>query len=151
MENFDERIEMPVPKHVEKPVEKPIEKPAEKPKLEPKFDEPEPAAKIQKMLEELSTADFELPPLQALSETRMDPVLAKLRRPGPLFIPMSRFEETLVHAQATAEGFNNLETHNEKLGTIESQTKDAIDGLMAAFDTIQKTLLFVDEKLFKVN
>lgn len=115
---------------------------------------PAPTGKLQKVLEELSAEEFDLPPLAAFESTQIkyDPVKNRVRRAvGPKFLPVSLYEEMLVHLAEVDESAEELLEHNHALGQIEVHTKETINGLLDAYDTIQKTLLSADEKLFKVK
>lgn len=146
---------IPITPRVELKVEQPKprinipETPQEVPKSEPRVSE-----KLQKVLEELSVDDFDLPELEKFEpgqQDKFEPMLSRMQRSGPIFVTIGKYEEVLIQMKMVQNHLAELQARNEKLGVIETHTKNYLDNLIGSFDNIQKMLLAADEKLFKVN
>jgi hypothetical protein len=129
-------------------------------------------SKLQKALEELTAADFDFsdaPVKPTVAAAAPKPILPPKPLPRPLikpepravpkplpkieqhFVPMATFDAALIELKTTEQHFHIIQTVNERLGMIENQKKNHLDSLVASYEHIQKNLLTIDEKLFKVN
>ena len=112
-------------------------------------------SKLMKVLEELSMDDFDLPALEPLppaprAEPRFEPQMARqiTGKKDASFLPIHHFEDTLSELHGSDQHIHNLQVHNERLGMIETHTKNELDSLVTLFDTVSHQLLAIDQKLF---
>jgi hypothetical protein len=138
------------------------------PPLAPLPKTPEPTApkplklensKLKKALDELNALDVQLPVLDKYEPPKRDkafePLFARQQTPyavkGPLFISLTSYEIALTGLKIVEQHITAAQTRNEKLGIIENHTKAHLDNMINIFEYMQKHLLLVDEKLFRVN
>ena len=101
--------------------------------------------------------DFDLPPLTPMQPTppptpqfmpqmgRESPFASKR---GKGFVTLQRFEDAASEIRGTEQHLHNLQTHNEKLGIIETHTKNELETLVTVFEIMQRQLISMDDKLF---
>jgi hypothetical protein len=125
------------------------------PPVAPVFSQPPKLenSKLAKALEELSALDLDLPDveLKAMKHDSKPVAPVKKEKVGPRFVAVEHFDEGILELRTLTEHLHELQAKNEKLGVIETHTKQQLDALINQFDYVQKHLLLIDEKLFKVN
>lgn len=118
--------------------------------------EPAGPSKLAKVLQELSLDDLGLDDVPA-EELHDEPEYPAMPKPteklaaGALYVGVSDFEQALIQMHTADEKLHGMQTNNERLGAVEVHTKEALDKLNDSFEYMQKHLLLMDEKLFKVS
>jgi hypothetical protein len=110
-------------------------------------------SRLAKALEELSALDLDVPPSPAKPVVAVQPKV-EAKHPahkGPLYISVTSFEAILADLHTLDSSLSTLQTKNERLGMVEAHTKAQLDTLANHFEYVQRHLLIIDEKLFKVN
>lgn len=110
-----------------------------------------PGGKLQKLLEDLSVDDFDLPEVSEHPAMSSEGTPSHHERDGPLFVRMTRYEIGLGEVKGLQIQLQGLQHINEKLGHIEHETKTGLEGLSQSFEYMQRHLLAMDEKLFQVK
>lgn len=118
-----------------------------------------PVAQLRQVIEELRNIPLDLP---AEKERKPTPKPEEKAKPaekpkaapaGPkhAFVPVEHFDECIRAIRSMHTGVHAVQAGNERAGAFEAQEKEAADSLASACDSIQSTLLAVDERLFQVN
>jgi hypothetical protein len=116
-------------------------------------------SRLAEVLDELGPEDEELPELTPLAPSASQapafaPQLARevmYSRTGKRFLSMQQFEEAELEITGTEQHLHNLQAHNEKLGIIETHTKNELEVLVAVFEVLERHLLSMDDKLFNTE
>jgi hypothetical protein len=64
---------------------------------------------------------------------------------------MEVFDITIRELKQVQQDLMETQANNERLGMLENQKKNSYETIVSSFEQIQKQLLAIDEKLFKVN
>lgn len=114
------------------------------------------SSKLAQMLEEFSLNDLgldETPEPVHEVEHHVEPMHrpAEKLASGALYVGVADFEQSLIQMHSADDRLHGMQTNNERLGAAEVHTQEALEKLNDAFEYIQKHLLLMDEKLFKVS
>jgi hypothetical protein len=91
------------------------------------------------------------PPMPKPAPIFTAPTIPRVVAAGDHFLAMNRFDDCLREMITVQNGLQSAQATNERLGLIENHKKNNYDSLVNAFEQLQKQLLSIDEKLFKVN
>jgi hypothetical protein len=116
-----------------------------------------PVQQLRQVIQELRNIPLNLDERKPVPKPAVKPAPSEkpvVRAPGAprhAFVPVERFDTSILTIRAMHGTLNIVQTGNEKAGTYESQSRAAAESLAGACDSIQAALLAVDEKLFQVN
>lgn len=86
-----------------------------------------------------------------MKEDRAPAAAPRPSGPKQRFVSMAVFDSTLRELKQVQQDLAETQANNERLGMLENQKKNSYESIVSNFEHVQKQLLAIDEKLFKVN